>query len=82
MKIGALIKGLQILARYRTNGLEGYDIGAGHNVLYAYPTDRPVAEDDLKRLIELNWFQEGVDTCGCEFGVEHYSPEESWAHFT
>jgi hypothetical protein len=85
MKNSAVIEGLQILEKYRDKP-DGYDLGAEHDVLYAYRTDRPVEQPDLDRLIELGWFQEEVDygdddETGGEFAAKHYDPEESWTAY-
>jgi len=77
MKTIGIIEGLSILQRYRT-GQFGYDVSAEHDVIYAHKTDRPVGPDDLKRLVQLGWFQEDADYPDGEFGVEHYAPDESW----
>lgn len=80
MKTIDIIEGLTILEKYRdTQG--GFDVGAEHDILYAYPTDQPLSQDDIKRLVELGWFQENVEF-GDEFGVEHYDQGESWTCYT
>jgi hypothetical protein len=78
MKTENLIEGLQILAKYRDK--PGYDVGAEHDAIYAFATDRPVERADLERLIELDWFQEDAEYDD-EFTAEHYAPEESWTAY-
>lgn len=86
MKTKDIIEGLTILEKYRNNP-DGFNCGAEHDVFYAYPTDRPVEQPDLDRLIEIGWFQEDADygddpdTDG-EFAAKHYDPDESWSCFT
>lgn len=85
MKTTAIIKGLVILEKYRDKS-DDFNVGAEHDVIYAFRTDRPVEGADLDRLIELGWFQEDVDygddeETGRDFAVKHYDPDESWACF-
>jgi len=79
MKTKDIIEGLVILTKYRDDQ-DGRDVGAEHDVLYAFSTDRPVETDDLARLVELGWFQEDVEYED-DFAVENYDPEESWAAY-
>lgn len=86
MKTTAIIEGLTILERYRDKP-DGFNIGAGHDQLYAYSTDRPIEGNDLERLIELGWFQEEVnygddEETGSCFAAKHYDPDEGWCCFT
>jgi hypothetical protein len=84
MKTKDLIKGLTILQRYR-KAKNGYDLGADHDVVYAYATDRPLNEEDIGRMIKLGWLQEhdGIDyDAGGEFLAKHYLQEESWIAYT
>lgn len=78
-----IIEGLCILEKYRDN-IDGYNTGAEHDVLYVYPTDKPVDEADLNRLVELGWYQEyGIYDEDSdreeEFGVKNYDPSETWS---
>lgn len=86
MKTSAIIEGMTILEKYRDNP-DGFNCGAEHDVIYVYATSRPVEVDDLKRLVELGWFQEAVDygddeETGGDFAVKHYDTEESWTCYT
>lgn len=81
MKTKDIIEGLLILEKYRDN-VDGYNTGAEHDELFAYPTDRPVEQPDLDRLIELGWRQYGADIDEDEeFSAKHYDIEESWQCF-
>lgn len=81
MKTANVIEGLQILQKYRDQQ-DGYDLGAEHDVLYAYSTDRPLSEEDVNRMIELGWFQEDSDCPPGElFSAQYYDSEESWSAF-
>lgn len=82
MKTPAIIEGLSILQKYR-NTPDAYHVGAEHDVIYAYQTDRPLKKKDLQRMVKLGWFQENADYQDDEetrgrFGVKHYDFEESW----
>jgi hypothetical protein len=83
VKLSELIDGLNILVKYFDDP-DSYNVGAEHDVIYVYPTDRPVDKEDVKALIELGWFQEDVeiDDDDADFSPEHYSPEETWSHYT
>jgi len=78
MKTNDVIEGLQILAKYRNE--PGYDLGAEHDCIYAYATDKPVERPDLERLVELGWFQEDAEHDD-EFTADNYAPDESWTAY-
>ena len=75
-----IIEGLTILQKYYDK--DGFHCGAEHDVIYAYATDKPVGKQDLDRLIDLGWFQEGATNDEGELPSENYDPSESWACFT
>ena len=82
MRTPALIEGLTILQKYMDD-MDDWNCGAEHETVYFYPTDRPVEQPDLDRLVELGWIQEDTDFGDDEetegnFGAKHYDPEESW----
>lgn len=83
MRVNEIIEGLMILNGYMADS-KSFNMGAEHDVVYFYATDEPIAEPDLRRLVELGWFQEHADYAddeetGGEFGVKHYDPQESWS---
>ncbi len=78
MKISECIGGLQILQSYYDNE---YNLGAEHDVLYAYATTRPLTPEDVQKMADLNWHQPEASVDG-EWLPEHYDPEESWASYT
>ena len=85
MKLNNFIEGLHILQPYYKDP-NGYQIGAEHDIFYAYATAKPLPKEAVKRLCEMDWFQPDVeipdeDGDG-EFRPEHYDPEEGWAAFT
>jgi hypothetical protein len=73
MQLKDFMAGLEILKPYYDE--PGYALGAEHDIIYLYATARPLTPEDVARLRELGWFQEGV-------GDERYSPDDSWAVFT
>ncbi len=77
-----IIEGLAILEKYH-NDPAGYNCGAEHDVIHAYPTDERLCDDDLNRMIALGWLQEGTerDEHG-GFKAEFYDAEEGWFCFT
>jgi hypothetical protein len=83
MVTSKIIEGLQILEKYRDS--DSYNIGAEHDTIYAYRTDRPVQQPDLNRMIELGWSQEdklGEPDENGEFYAGQYNPKSSWFRFT
>ena len=72
MKLSELVQGIQILSTYYDDP-DGYHVGADHDVLYLYATDRPLSAEDVTRMLSLGWFQESGTT---------YDAEEAWQSFT
>lgn len=68
-----VIAGLQLLQSYREREL--WDISAEHDTIYAHATDRPLSFEDIRKMIDLGWYQ---DRGGDEFTPEDYDAEESW----
>lgn len=77
MQTANIIEGLQILYGYV--GSDEYCIGAEHDIIYFFSTEKPVKEIDLLRLVIMGWFQEDADIGDRDFEVGDYDPEESWA---
>jgi hypothetical protein len=80
MQLDKFIEGLMILQTYYDDP-EGYHIGAGHDQFYAYATDKPLPEIQVKRMFELGWFQPEVETDE-DAEVKNYDPNEGWSAFT
>ena len=76
MKLNELIEGLKILQKYYDQP-NGYNTGADHDVIYIYQTQKPVSEEDLKKLHEFGFFQSGYKLENGE-----YNPDEGWQVFT
>lgn len=79
MTTSKVIEGLQILAKYRYEE-DGYDLGAEHDVIYAYSTDRSLEAADIDRMIELGWRQER-ENYDEDMTAKDYRREEGWYAF-
>lgn len=79
MKLSAFVDGINILRAYYDDP-DGYHIGAEHDEFYMYATDKPVSDDDLKKLLALGWFQS--DGGAHEETPQDYNPESGWMAFT
>ena len=75
MKLSDFIDGLNTLRPYYDRQ-DGYHIGAEHDQFYCYPTDRPLTEEDVKKMLSLGWFQPEQDEDAA------YDPEDGWSAFT
>ena len=78
MNTDSLIKGLQILSNYYDKP-GGYNTGANHDVVYGYPTDKPLTNEDVQKMIDLGWHQ-GHDEMNYneDMKVSDYRDDESW----
>lgn len=79
MKISDCIGGLQVLQPYYDNE---YNVGAEHDVFYAYATQRPLTPEDVQKMVNFGWFQQDADTGDDDFEAKHYDPEEGWCSYT
>ena len=78
MKLNELREGLEIVSRYYDDPT-GFHVGAEHDVLYAYATDKRMSDVDIQRMIELGWLQEHDERdYDKDFSIEDYRQEESW----
>lgn len=75
MQTKNLIDGIILLDAYR-DVKNGFDLGADHDVIYCYATDRPLQLKDIERMLDLGWFQD--DGCSEDTGPSAYISEESW----
>jgi hypothetical protein len=79
MKLGKFIQGLDVLRNFYDNP-NGYHLGAEHDQIYVYATDSPLPAESVKFLVELGWFQPGVNIGeDDDFKAEHYVPDEGWS---
>ena len=72
MNLKQFIVGVQILRQYYDNP-DGYHLDADHDIIYLYPTDRPLTPEHVTELLELGWFQ--PDQQEDEFT---YDPDSAW----
>lgn len=79
MKLNNFIEGLQIFQPYYDNP-DGYHIGAEHDQVYVYSTDKPLPEAAVERLVELGWFQPDSEVEE-GFGFKDYRAEEGWSAY-
>lgn len=77
MTLGEFLAGAEILRPYYDDP-NGYHLGADHDVIYVYNTDRPVLPADLERLAAMGWQQDNTSHEDGEWRVADYDPEESW----
>ena len=76
--LSKFIRALQIFQKYYDK--DGFDIGAEHDQLYVYPTNKPLSEEDLKTVVVLGWFQPDVVAADeDEFKPSDYNPYEGWS---
>lgn len=76
-----LIEGLLLLDNYR-NEQHGYNLGAEHDVIYAYPTDKRLSDEDAQKMIDLGWIQEHDDRdYEGDMTLEEYREDEAWQAF-
>lgn len=73
MKLKEVIEGFQIASKYFKDSGDGYYLDASHDRIYLYPLDLPMSEEDIKRMVELGFFQESWER-DCT-----YNPEDGWS---
>lgn len=56
MKLGDIIEGIQILARYEKKGFDARGSCAEHDQVWIGNCKTPVDEEDRKRLVAMGWF--------------------------
>ncbi len=69
MTLDNFIEGLLTLRPYYTG--DQYPLGAEHDLFFAYATTTPMTPEDVQKMRDLGWFQEG--------GGDDYDPDESWS---
>ena len=77
MNLADFMVGLEILKPYYDD-LVGCQLGAEHDQIYLYPTDRSLSEEDQLSLLELGFFQPDSDD-DSDDGA--YVPTEGWSCF-
>ena len=71
MIFSKVIRGLEIFNTYFDN--DSYCLGAEHDCLHVYGTDRHISVEDFLELKELGWRQESWSD-----DSEEYSVDEGW----
>ena len=74
-----VMEGMAILRPYYDDQ-DADHLGAEHDEIFMWATDRPVSPEDVLRLRELGWRQPDVEDDD-EGEPGEYDPEESWAVF-
>ena len=80
MKNEYIIEGMTIISKYY-NKDNNYNVGAEHDILYLFETDKPVSKEDLKTLIDLGWTQEEADFVDETFTIAAYDQGLSWSAY-
>ena len=73
MTIAGLIEGATILRDYYDNP-NGYHVGAEHDQIFLWATQRSLPPEKVARMRELGWFQSYADE-------DTYDPEDGWSAF-
>lgn len=68
-----IIAGITTLAHYRDK-TDGRDLGAEHDQIFAFATDKPLSDADVEKMRKLGWFQPNV-----EGNDAVYDPTECWS---
>lgn len=74
MNLKDIMRGLEILKPH-FNDEAGYHMGAEHDQIYVYATDKPLPIEAAKELMKLGWFQPDTDD---DAG---YSLDDGWSCF-
>lgn len=80
MQIDNFVDGLATI-RTGYNEPDGYVLGAEHDIIYVYATDKPLFTEDVEKLFALGWFQPDVDTGDEAPKAEQYDPAEGWGAY-
>ncbi len=78
MKLKHLADAIAILIPYYDDP-NGYHVGAEHDEIFLYETDRPLSPEDVQRMVAMGWSQDGGAD---EESPEDYRPDLGWKHFT
>jgi len=80
MSLRNLRLGLEMLSRYYIDQ-EVSHISCNEEELCAYATDKPMALEDVQKMIDLGWFQYRANKPPIGFCVEDYSPRGLWTAY-
>lgn len=68
-----ILEGISIINSYYAQ--DGYNLEAEHDQIFMAPTDQPIPFFHLQKLVDMGWFQDGLD----EDSISHsYNVEEPW----
>ena len=74
MNLKNFMDGLQALLPYYEKP-DDYHLGAEHDQIYVYRTDKPLSANDVQTMRDLGWFQPEQDD------GEDYDPGMGWTTF-
>lgn len=74
MNLANFLEGVAIIKSFY-NDQGGFHLGAEHDQIYLYATDKPMDDASVAKLIELGWFQDDAED------EDVYNPEGSWSVF-
>ena len=78
MKTIDIILGLQTLMPFY-NDQNGFNTSTDRDLLFCYPTDKPLSDEALDKMIELGWFQDHPERNYKEdYSRKDYRPDETW----
>lgn len=80
MKTSNIIEGMVTLLPYYDHQ-NGYHTECIYKNLRMFPTDRPLSEEDLNKMISLDWYQDIPGYNGYNFKPEHYRQDEAWISY-
>ena len=81
MRTHEIVAGMNLLLPYYDKP-DGFHTGAEHDQLFMFATSRPLAPEDLAKMIELGWHQEHDERdYGEDFAPKDYRPEEPWVSY-
>lgn len=73
MTLGNFIEGCKILQPYYDKP-NGYHLGAEHDQIYVYATEKPLSDEDVAKMRDLGFFQP-------DCSEEEYDPKDGWSAF-
>lgn len=81
MNLSEILGGIETLRPFYEKP-DGFHVGAEHDVVYLYATDKPLTPEAVAKMVEFGWFQEGAEYDPRDgFKAENYDPSESWTAY-
>ena len=78
MNLANFLEGVAIIKPFY-NDQDGFHLGAEHDQIYLYATDKPMDDATVARLRELGWFQDEAENDAD--GKPIYDPSSRWSVF-